>query len=746
MATIKPIELVPSIASPYKDSRAEGYVSYYTKAGWDRWNQAAAQIEQDVKDRKLKYDAAIELYKSQLKDISDEKQALTSKLAGIQLKQADVKARREEAVARMEEARIRQKQAQETAKAQKEAVTPSSKGAYSGGGRGSSFLAKDPLDIAMDNITPANRTLVDDRLRTLGSGITTANLGTKLTQLQQMFDNGSLPADEYTRSITAYALINTAINEIAAKEKGGDKSQAQIAVTSALGGNPSIRTYVNTGKSKVDAIAAQQGTPAGGASAGGFRGAEQGPYDIAAYEKEVAKLGTDLEDYRAIESGLKADIAKQEGKSAALIKPTLEPIDMITAARKEYIRKFNDIPRGATLKLGSETIADYKDLMPFEVANAMSRTSDFFKMYINDSITSAKRIAGRELTTDELNQAVEDGKLRARNVLFGEVYTPQEKQTIEAGGKVNPYAKIEADTAAARASGILPEADKIMEEVDKAVDLSGVKLTRPPKVESEYAKLFRDRINLGTGTAAESPNVDIGAMLEAQRQRIESDDLRRRSMEGERRAPSFEYKPEGEISAVPMPTPSITESMLGRKPISISELPPSMNKLDRAALGIPDTVGTPVGSEVLGGDMGAAGRKREQLKKALEDLKKKRELPQEQKDFLKEAGEVTKPKEGATLDQKDTQAKSQAVIAGATLAQENPKAAASAITKDSMGKYIASLYDENKLKGPRAASINDLTSTVISEYAGDDKKQKKAVELLTQLAYLDQTSNKIKPA
>ncbi len=74
MAEIKPIQLVPSIATPFKDSRAEGYVSYYTKVGWDRWNLALQQVDQDVKDRKLQYDAAMDLYRDQLKAIADEKE------------------------------------------------------------------------------------------------------------------------------------------------------------------------------------------------------------------------------------------------------------------------------------------------------------------------------------------------------------------------------------------------------------------------------------------------------------------------------------------------------------------------------------------------------------------------------------------------------------------------------------------------------------------------------------------------
>lgn len=254
------------------------------------------------------------------------------------------------------------------------------------------------------------------------------------------------------------------------------------------------------------------------------------------------------------------------------------------------------------------------------------------------------------------------------------------------------------------------------------------------------------------------------------------------------------------------------------RPLSASEFPkvtPPLNKLDRATLGIPDSVGTPMGREVLGGDMGAAQRKKEQLQeqldalaarrefmnkageagrtpspvdKALEEEKrkklqeqldafksrreffdeagkagtepspvdkalqeeKKRKLQQQldslksRKEFLDTAGEAgATPKQGASLEERDQKAKSEMFLAGTTKAQDNPKAAAKDLTKDSMGKYISSLWDSNSSKGAGAVPLSNLTQTVISEYAGNTEKQKKAIQLLTQLAYLDQTKSKI---
>jgi len=142
--------------------------------------------------------------------------------------------------------------------------------------------------------------------------------------------------------------------------------------------------------------------------------------------------------------------------------------------------------------------------------------------------------------------------------------------------------------------------------------------------------------------------------------------------------------------------------------------------------------------------MGEAQRKKQQLQEQLDSFKSRREYMKTIDEENKRPEPNMKPEQGASLEMRDKKAKTEAVLLGATKAAENPKAAARDITKDNLGKYIASVYDENKIKGDRAKPISDLTQTIISEYAGDSEKQKKAVALLTQLAYLDETKSKIK--
>jgi len=802
------INISPSLAAPWKDTRAEGYITYYTKTNWDNWNTAAKEIERLVKEKQISYEAAMKLYAEQIKAIRTDREMLERKLIDVQAKKADVLSRREEMKARMEEARLLRQQALETEKARRKAYVPGSS-AGGGGGRVGGSVGKDAYDELLDEIPPSTRKGLDARLADISRGITSANLAQKFQALQTEYDNGNIASDALTRDMATYTLYK---NSIAALEAAGKTSaDAEIEVNALMRSMPSMGAQVIGAKKRMADKEAAADARYGRTSVGG----RQTEYEIAKIGTGVADLTTTVDEYNTLEADLKKKL--EDNAKVNIEKPVLEPVDMITAARKEYIKKFGGVPTGVTLELGGETLAKYSNLMPFEVTNAMDQVSAMFGRYVDAEIKAAKTAAGRDLTTDEVNAATEAGKRKARLVLFGQTYTPAEKSAVQGGlpptagsssatpipasaegwasvgvnkpktGNAvadeaayqkakeewaksqgieiqtregvlaaaqdrisrynrdipNPYAAAERAMATARDSGILPEVDAAMRGVNAPVDLSGVKFNAPPRTESEYERLFRERV-MPPAATAESPNLGIGALLEAQRQRIEADDLRRRSLEGTRRAPAFEVKGEGALPPASIAAPSTGESMLGRKPISISELPPSMNKLDRAALGIPDSVGTPVGSEVLGGDMGAAQRKREDLKKALEDLKKKRELPPEQQEFLKEADKVGKPEEGASLEMRDKKAKTEAVLLGATKAAENPKAAARDITKDNLGKYIASVYDENKIKGDRAKPISDLTQTIISEYAGDSEKQKKAVALLTQLAYLDETKSKIK--
>jgi hypothetical protein len=608
----------------------------------------------------------------------------------------------------------------------------------------------------------------------------------------------------------------------------------------------------------------------------GSRGGYYGAYALPPMEP-LKKEAVDLKPLEDAEAEIKAQIAATAGQVPT--KPVLEPIDVITATRNEYMTKFGEAPRGTTLRMNGETIGKYKDLMPYELTNALGKVKTFFGNYIQTEVAMARDAAtqaGRDLTTDEFNAAVELGKKKARDVLFSglaardpqyaaatttptavagstsaaaTVNFPSDERGWASVGIVYPedpaLSKAEKDTAYqtakeawAASQGIKPQnlqevkdridrynrevlPDAAMEKQQRDMreardsgilpynipegaplpDTSGLKA--PPRTESEYAKLFRDRV-LPPSIAAESPNVDIGGMLEAQRQRIESDDLRRRSMEGERRAPALEVKPEGAIGPIPAPPtptprsaadillrgfkpeldrrtgqliipqmtpqerqdaivgmtsgsqqaslfpesmspsmPRTTTEGVAARPLAVGELKPTMNKLDRAALGIPDTVGTPVGREVLGGDMGAGQRKKEKLQDELDSAKSRKEFMKIMDEENKRPEPNMKPQEGATLQQRDTKAKIEAVTAGTKLATENPTAAGKSVTKDAMGKYIAAVYDENKIKGAKAKPLGELTQTIIREYAGTPDKQKKAVEILSSLAALDSTSGKI---
>jgi hypothetical protein len=431
---------------------------------------------------------------------------------------------------------------------------------------------------------------------------------------------------------------------------------------------------------------------------------------------------------------------------------------------------------------------------------------------------------GRTLTAADITTATELGKQKARIAMFGDVYTPPEREQVSAGETPTPptvdeqRANIEAIKNMYRTG--LPE----------GMDIGGLKApsTTEPGVDME--EFFRNRVAPSGATEAELPPLRVGRPVEAY---APSDlgvkpeaDLFPEPMPEKRSIMDIilrGFKPQldrttGELITPQMSGPDRARAIAGItrsgaipqgtnfpesmsppyprqidgevfRPLSASEFPaprPQLNKLDRAALGIPETpVGTQVGSEVLGGDMGAgerskqeALRKRQELQDQLESLKSRREFFDEaekagaepspvdkalqeekkrklqegldslksRKEFLDTAEEAGKPKQGAsikTLEQKDQNARSQSFLVGTTKAQDDPKAAAKDLTKDSMGKYISSLYDSNSTKGAGAVPLSDLTQTVISEYAGDAGKQKKAIQLLTQLAYLDQTKSKI---
>jgi len=853
------IDISPGLAQPFKDTRAEGYVTYYTKVGWDNWNLAAKQIAQLVKEKQITYEAAYKLYLQQMKDLEADKAKLQEKLDTIGKSKADVKARREELIARMVETRKLRDQAYAQAKEQKTNVEPSRGGRKYGGAAGSTG-GKDPYDELMDEIVGSARKTVDDKLQVLSGGLNSGNVRDRFNTLQQAYADGSIPADALTRDMTTYTLYKNAVDALVA-QGGISMTDAEVAVNSAIADKPAFVSYITSAKARIAAKADDQMAKGGGSS---FTGAQQKDYELMKIEGEVAGFGKDLTEYDALEKAKKAELEAKQGLK--ITAPVLEPIDMITAARKEYLKKYGDIPRGVNLRIGNETLAEYKDLMPFEVTNAMDDVSRIFGQSVETEIQIAKMKAiedNRPLTSADIIAATELGKQKARIAMFGDVYTPPERQQVSAGETPTPptvdeqRANIEAIKNMYRTG--LPE----------GMDIGGLKApsTTQPGVDME--EFFRNRVAPSGATEAELPPLRVGRPVEAY---APSDlgvkpeaDLFPEPMPEKRSIMDIilrGFKPEldrttGELITPQMSGPDRARAIAGItrsgaipqvtnfpesmrppyprqfdgevfRPMSAEEFPkgtPKLNRLDRAALGIPETpVGTQMGSEVLGGDMGAgerakqeALRKRQELQDQLESLKSRREFFDEaekagnepspmdkalqeekkrklqdqleslksrreffdeagkagaepspmdkalqeekkrklqeqldsmksRKEFLDTAGEAGKPKQGAsikTLEQKDQNARSQSFLVGTTKAQDDPKAAAKDLTKDSMGKYISSLYDSNSTKGAGAVPLSDLTQTVISEYAGDAGKQKKAIQLLTQLAYLDQTKSKI---
>ena len=70
----------------------------------------------------------------------------------------------------------------------------------------------------------------------------------------------------------------------------------------------------------------------------------------------------------------------------------------------------------------------------------MHKTEQFFKMYVDDAVATAKAHAvdaqgvHRDLNVDELNAAVEQGKKTARDVLFGGLAAREKAQAFREGG------------------------------------------------------------------------------------------------------------------------------------------------------------------------------------------------------------------------------------------------------------------------------------------------------------------------
>jgi len=872
------------------DTVGSQYASYYTDIGWQRWNISAAIVAQQVAENKLEFVKASSVYEKEITAIQKRRGDLEKRLADISIKKAAAEIKREDAEWKETNTRLREQYKAVAKLARDAAYVPASSYSYGysktyGTGTGAAVRAaggRDALDEAMDDVG-SDRGLTSKQAYGSAVSLTTdyATGAAQLKDIKARITARQLDGTQYGAGVTLYGAHRYMVSKLAKQ-----LNLPEDAVTQGLNtqlNDTDISNDIAYGE-KVVKERAEKGTSdkpqydktseeRGGLDRkGGSTGSYYKPYGLPPM-LPVDTQGVDLKPLEDAELEIKQQITDLAGEKTTL-KPVLEPIDVITATRNEFMNKYGQAPRGTTLRMGGETIGKYKDLMPYELTNALGKVKTFFGNYIQDELTAARTLAGKdvELTTDQFNAAVELGKKKARDVLFSglakrdpqyaaatsspsavagaasvvpfptdekgwssvgvvkgadaaayqkakedwarskgmEIQT-REGVLAEAQDRIskynrdvpNPYAQIERDMVTASGEGILPEIDSAMREVNAPIasiarrrqGLEFIKNTQPefyqsemakldeeernilkapPRTPSEYEMLFRDRV-LPTPISAETftptrivpPAPELGTKPEGaigpiptppiEPPRSATDillrgfrpELDRRTGElitpqltPQQRQDAIVGMTSGSQQAALFPEsmsssmPRTTSEGVSARPLGIGELKPTINKLDRAALGIPET---PVGTEVRG-NLGIEETQKEKLRRALEDAADKQKGRLE---FLREAGEIGKPKEGATLDQKDTKAKIEAVTAGTKLATEDPAAAGKFVTKDAMGKYIAAVYDENKVRGARAKSIGDLTQTIIREYAGDAIKQKKAVEILSSLAALDTTSNKI---
>lgn len=845
------------------DTRGSQYASYYTEAGWERWNTSAAVVAQQIAEKKLEFIRASSIYEKEIAAVQKRRADLEKRLADISIKKAAAQVKREDGEWKERNARYKEQYKAESKKVRDDAYVASTSYSHgwsksNGTSTGSvvrSAGGRDALDEALDEVgADGGLTAKQAYGSAVGSASNYITGASQLKDLKARMKTGQLDNTQYGAGVTLYAAHRYIVSKLAQQT-----AQSEDAVRAALDAELNDAEITNDVKYGAQAVLdrAQQGTGAGSRVSesqreSGAKGGYYGNYTLPPMAPVLAEA-VNLKPLEDAETEIKSQLAATTGQVP--IKPVLEPIDVITATRNEFMTKYGQAPRGTTLRMGGETIGKYKELMPYELTNALGKVKTFFGNYIQDELATARGVAGeRDLTTDEFNAAVDLGKKKAREVLFsglakrdpeyaaltstpsavagatsvaGVVPSPTDERGWSSVGVVrgadeasyqkakedwaksqgmkiqtregvlaeaqdriskynrdvpNPYADIERNVVEAGAAGILPEIDSAMRDVNAPVDLSGVTLQTPPRTPSEYETLFRNRVlppairaETFTPTRMVPPPPELGTKPEGaigpiptppiEPPRSATDillrgfrpELDRRTGElitpqltPQQRQDAIVGMTSGSQQASLFPEsmspsmPRTTSEGVAARPLGIGELKPTLNKLDREALGIPETpVGTQMGSEVLGGDMGAKERaiqeglrKKQELQDQLDSFKSRRE-------FMKKAGEIGKGEEGASLEKKDVTAKTLAVLAGTKLATENPAAAGKLVNKDAMGKYIATVYDENKVKGAKAKPLGELTQTIIREYAGTPEKQKKAVEILSSLAALDSTSGKI---
>lgn len=414
---IKPIKERTFVAEQYKDSRAEGYVTYYTKANWDRWNMATDQVAIDLAAHEADYQTALAAYEMKAKEIAAQREFLTKKLSDISMKQADAQVDQEKFKAKEEAAREAQYAEDLTEREQKLAVVPSSSASRSSGygsGKGE-YTYQNAEDDLLDEITTTgNKRKRADSSISLFNKVTPESLPSAVAKFDKATRQTSYAGDSQSVEVAAAAAANAAKSALI--NQGLTEEAADEALLGAMAGYPDVMGNVAKGRARIDAKVAEKSGSGSGRSRSSSRGSYQKDYDI--YNPAPLADQPPTTAYDAEKARIEAELA---GLEATPDVPKQTPFDAITDARNIYKDKFGQLG-GTKLGVGGKPVGHYKDLMPYELTNALAQTESFFKTYVDDFVSKARLEAkrqGRELTVDELKIAVEAGKQRAREILFG---------------------------------------------------------------------------------------------------------------------------------------------------------------------------------------------------------------------------------------------------------------------------------------------------------------------------------------
>ena len=399
---IVPIRQTTFIPTAFSDSKAGGYVSIFTAQGWDQWRQAVESLGQVAADNQFAYEKKMKAYEAVTQAISTKRGDIVTKIADIQAKKADLIGKYQ-----LKNADLAQKAARDAAQ------VPSTRTSFSGRfstseGRtlwNPKYKAEDGSAVP----TGAPSTAVDPKL---------------LEETKSILLAADMTSEDKNAEIAA-AAKRSGMVDIAASDWAKTALQDATFV-SGMGVAPS------------QAEAGRRASRSAGLSTSTATGQTWKDYNAA----QISELDDPaLKEYDTAIKELQGKLSEKGLDVSAIGVPVLEPIDLITTARQIYKEKFGDVPVPTTLKVDGKVISVLKNLMPFEVTNGMKRSVDFFQRYIDDAIAQARKDPNRDypdgdLSVDELNRAVEYGKRRAREVLFG-VAAPGGDVSGELSGKTS---------------------------------------------------------------------------------------------------------------------------------------------------------------------------------------------------------------------------------------------------------------------------------------------------------------------